>query len=358
MKNFLSIIIGLSLFIKILSIDVLEVGETKESTLGYIIFNSTSIKEGEYIKFKIKAYSFIENEISYYYIDDLEKIDIDDINKNDLYHQNFTNNISSEEDSFKVNNFLIYKSSKEYATIEGKFLIIFYYSNESFAEITNVIEKEEKKEEDKGIDKKYFLLLLLLVVIVYFAYDSYKKRKKKKIQELKEIEKKQKKALQENKKELQKRKSELEQIKTEKDRLETEANIRESERKKLEMAEEQRKKQEQKKREILLNYVEGVKEKFPEFDDIVIMVRENENINDLISLRIQSGDQIIRCIVICKKNEIFNSVINKVFEKKPEFKNYSNYFLSNGSYINEYKSLEENKIKDGHAILLYKRDDD
>ena len=107
-----------------------------------------------------------------------------------------------------------------------------------------------------------------------------------------------------------------------------------------------------------MNYVEEAKKKFPYVQDMVIIKEGKVNINELISLNIQSGDQNIQCIVICKKTEIFNNVINKVFEKNPEFKNYSNYFLCNGSIVYEYKSLEENKIKDGEAVLLYKRGDD
>ena len=87
----------------------------------------------------------------------------------------------------------------------------------------------------------------------------------------------------------------------------------------------------------------------------MVIIKEGKvNINELISLIIQSGDQSIQCIVICKKTEIFNNVINKVFEKNPVFKNYFNYFLCNGSIVYEYKSLEENKIKNEDAVLLYK----
>ena len=132
----------------------------------------------------------------------------------------------------------------------------------------------------------------------------------------------------------------------------------ETERKKLEMEEKKRKKQKAKEKEELLNYIKKVKMKFPYVEDMVIIKEEKININEFISLNIQSGDQSIQCIVICKKTEIFNNVINKVFEKNPEFKNYANYFLCNGSVVYEYKSLEENKIKDGDAVLLYKREDD
>ena len=125
MKNFLTIILILSCIIKIITLDVLEFGETKESSLGYIIFNSANQKEGTNIKFKIKAHSFIKNEIRYYYFVDLEKFDTANINTNGLYYKNFTNDVAGKENEFEVNNFIINKSSTEYANIEGKYLIIF-----------------------------------------------------------------------------------------------------------------------------------------------------------------------------------------------------------------------------------------
>ena len=60
MKNFLTIILILSCIIKIITLDVLEFGETKESSLGNIIFNSANQKEGTNIRFKIKAHSFYQ----------------------------------------------------------------------------------------------------------------------------------------------------------------------------------------------------------------------------------------------------------------------------------------------------------
>ena len=362
MKEILSILFNLLLFTKIITIDVMKFGETKKSSLGYIIFNSTNIKEGENIKFKIKAYSFIQNKISYYYFDNLENIDIINIDNINLYYKNFTNNNSSKEAQFEVNNFIIYKSSREYAIYEGKYLKIFYYTNDSYAEITSIKEEETKNEEKKEEDKKknqkiYLLFLLILLGLLYWIYD-YKKKKKKQIKKLEKEKEKQSQDLHLMELEINKKNDAFEAIKNENERLENKANKMEAERKELEKAEEERKKQEENERKKFLNYIEKTKKKFPYVEDMVIIKEGKVNINELISLIIQSGDQSIQCIVICKKTEIFNNVINKVFEKNPVFKNYSNYFLCNGSIVYEYKSLEENKIKDEDAILLYKKEDD
>ena len=185
MKEILSILFNLLLFTKIITIDVMKFGETKKSSLGYIIFNSTNIKEGENIKFKIKAYSFIQNKISYYYFDNLENIDIINIDNINLYYKNFTNNNSSKEAQFEVNNFIIYKSSREYAIYEGKYLKIFYYTNDSYAEITSVKEEEtkneEKKEEDKKRTKKYIYYFYLYYLDLFIGFMTIKRKKRNKL---------------------------------------------------------------------------------------------------------------------------------------------------------------------------------
>ena len=86
--------------------------------------------------------------------------------------------------------------------------------------------------------------------------------------------------------------------------------------------------------------------------DIIYPEEENIDINNLITLIFQSGDQLLRCAIICKDTDIFNVIVNKIFEREPKFKENFNYFLCNGNRVNEYKSLKENNIKDGNAIIM------
>ena len=71
--------------------------------------------------------------------------------------------------------------------------------------------------------------------------------------------------------------------------------------------------------------------------DVIISAKNAKNV---ITLKFQSGDQMINCYILCNEDDIFNSIVNKVFEKKPEFKEYGNYFLCSGNVVNEYKSLK------------------
>ena len=89
--------------------------------------------------------------------------------------------------------------------------------------------------------------------------------------------------------------------------------------------------------------------------------KENKNLRiivsaeepkDLLTVYFMSCDQTLRCGVICNSSDIFNSVVNKLFEKEPMFKENFNYFLCNGTRVNEYKSLLENGIENESHIIL------
>jgi len=54
----------------------------------------------------------------------------------------------------------------------------------------------------------------------------------------------------------------------------------------------------------------------------------------------------------CYNTDIFETLIDKIYLKLPEYKNKELYFLTNGNIINERVSLAENKIKDGAIILI------
>ena len=89
--------------------------------------------------------------------------------------------------------------------------------------------------------------------------------------------------------------------------------------------------------------------------DVVISAKNNKN---LITIKFQSIDQNVNCFALCNEKDIFNSVVNKVFEKKPEFIQKGNVFLCKGNRVNVYKSLWENNIIDGDVIILCEFNDD
>ena len=67
---------------------------------------------------------------------------------------------------------------------------------------------------------------------------------------------------------------------------------------------------------------------------------------------ISSGQNIIFSL-ICKNTDIFNFVENKFYEKYTEYKEFDNYFISNGKEINKNESLDENKINNNDIITIF-----
>lgn len=99
---------------------------------------------------------------------------------------------------------------------------------------------------------------------------------------------------------------------------------------------------------------EKVKNIIKENNCFNIIYPEDEKFDskDLVSLIFESGDQLLKCGIICKNSDIFNTIVNKIFEREPRLKENFNYFLCNGNRVNEYKSIKDNNIKDGNVIIL------
>ena len=77
---------------------------------------------------------------------------------------------------------------------------------------------------------------------------------------------------------------------------------------------------------------------------------------ELLTLIISSFDQHINFPIICKNKDIFNTVINKLYRKFPKYRKIGMFYICNGNRINEYLTMEENKIKDGDIIVLNDND--
>ena len=78
-------------------------------------------------------------------------------------------------------------------------------------------------------------------------------------------------------------------------------------------------------------------------------INDNDNLMSLIFL---SSDESLKYGIICKSSDIFNGVVNKIFEREPKFRENLYFFLCNGTRVNEYRSLKDNKIKDGNVVIL------
>ena len=72
----------------------------------------------------------------------------------------------------------------------------------------------------------------------------------------------------------------------------------------------------------------------------------------LVSIQFISGSQDIDFTLIAKNTEPFTKIEFMLYEKYPNYKDTENYFLVNGTRINKYRTLEENKIKNNDTLTL------
>ena len=79
----------------------------------------------------------------------------------------------------------------------------------------------------------------------------------------------------------------------------------------------------------------------------------------LMSIIFTTGNRGIYHSVICKNNELFSNVENRLYEEGfPEYKETKNFFTFKGLKVNKDETLEENKIKNSDVIILNVLDDD
>jgi hypothetical protein len=79
-------------------------------------------------------------------------------------------------------------------------------------------------------------------------------------------------------------------------------------------------------------------------------------LNGIISVLFNSTDGRINYATTCKKAEIFSNVEKKLIDKFPEYKNKKLFYIQSGKVIDKEKSLEENKIIPGFAIIVNTED--
>ena len=77
----------------------------------------------------------------------------------------------------------------------------------------------------------------------------------------------------------------------------------------------------------------------------------------IMSIIFKSDDENILYSILCKNSDKFTRLKNIIYDKYPEYKEYENYFLFNEEKINENKTLEENKIKEGSIITIFRNND-
>ena len=85
-------------------------------------------------------------------------------------------------------------------------------------------------------------------------------------------------------------------------------------------------------------------------DDLVNFINPGEK---TIAVLFISSDEKIQYVISCKNTTPFVRIEEKLYEEYPEYKETDNYFLHGGAVIKRFKTVEENHIKSGKAIILH-----
>ena len=92
--------------------------------------------------------------------------------------------------------------------------------------------------------------------------------------------------------------------------------------------------------------------------DIHKLIWKDEKNEKIISIMFFIPDKNIHYPIPCNESDLFSTIEFKLFEEFPELKSKNIYYLVNGSTVNKFTTLEQNKIKNGDTILINYIDDD
>ena len=72
----------------------------------------------------------------------------------------------------------------------------------------------------------------------------------------------------------------------------------------------------------------------------------------IIALFFTSTLQDIHIPIPCKTTDTFVKIEEKIYNEYPKYKDYNTYLTVNGNVIKRFKTIDENKIKDGNVIII------
>jgi hypothetical protein len=82
-------------------------------------------------------------------------------------------------------------------------------------------------------------------------------------------------------------------------------------------------------------------------------IQNNEvYIHDMMSVNFISSDLTVNFSVQCIKTNTFAEVEEKLYKQYPQYRETNNNFITNGSTILRFKTIDENKITTGLPVTL------
>ena len=107
--------------------------------------------------------------------------------------------------------------------------------------------------------------------------------------------------------------------------------------------------------------VKSLNKRIEELENEIKYFRTYYKLSDnekLISIKFISVEQNINLTVIAKNTDYFSFIEKILYDHYPNYKQFENYFLVNGSKINKNITLEENKIKNNDILTVVINDFD
>ena len=114
--------------------------------------------------------------------------------------------------------------------------------------------------------------------------------------------------------------------------------------------------------DIKIDVIEKINIKIDDTDKTNIKIDGSDKINlknddigdnNPISLMFSTTDNAtISRSIVCYPKEKFSDAVNRIYEEYPQHKNKPKVYTSNGDKIEENKTIEQNKFKDGDKILI------
>ena len=100
------------------------------------------------------------------------------------------------------------------------------------------------------------------------------------------------------------------------------------------------------------NYKKIISKKEIELNNNTNNNQNNINFNDTICVNFISTDQTVHFVVPCQKKDIFAEIEEKLYKQYPEYRETNNTFISNGTLVLRFKTIDENQIGDESPVIL------
>ena len=81
-------------------------------------------------------------------------------------------------------------------------------------------------------------------------------------------------------------------------------------------------------------------------------IPNNINFNDIMCVNFISSDQNVHFAASCLKTNTFAEIEEKLYKQYPQYRETNNTFITNGTQILRFKTIEENKIGNGLPVTL------